>query len=44
MQKKEDQLAKNMRKKKKIKKALNTTGWDGRWYRRAFMDNGEILR
>lgn len=26
-----------------LKKALNTNGWDGRWYRRAFMDNGDIL-
>ena len=22
---------------------MNTSGWDGRWYRRAFADNGEIL-
>ena len=27
----------------KLKRALNTNGWDGRWYRRAFMDSGEIL-
>ena len=27
----------------KLKKALNTEGWDSRWYRRAFTDNGEIL-
>lgn len=27
----------------KFKKALNTNGWDGRWYKRAFMDTGEIL-
>ena len=26
-----------------LKKALNTSGWDGRWYRRAFADDGEIL-
>ena len=26
-----------------LKKALNTSGWDGRWYRRAYMDNGEPL-
>ena len=26
-----------------LKKALNTNGWDGRWYKRAFMDNGEVL-
>ena len=26
-----------------LKKALNTAGWDGRWYRRAFMDDGNIL-
>ena len=28
---------------KKLKKALNESGWDGRWYKRAFTDNGEIL-
>ena len=27
----------------KIKKALNANGWDGRWYKRAFMDNGKTL-
>ena len=27
----------------KIKKNLNSIGWDGRWFRRAFTDNGEIL-
>ena len=27
----------------KLRKALNTNGWDGRWYKRAFMDDGEIL-
>ena len=26
-----------------LKKALNTNGWDGRWYKRAFMDDGSIL-
>lgn len=26
-----------------LKKALNTAGWDGRWFRRAYMDNGEPL-
>ena len=26
-----------------LKKALNTNGWDGRWYKRAFMDDGNIL-
>ena len=30
--------------KEKLKKALNTAGWDGRWFRRAYMDNGEPLR
>lgn len=23
----------------KLKKALNTAGWDGRWFRRAYTDN-----
>ena len=27
----------------KLKKALNNNGWDGRWYKRAFMDNGNVL-
>lgn len=29
--------------KNELKKALNTNGWDGRWYKRAYMDAGEIL-
>ena len=28
----------------KLKKNLNTVCWDGRWYRRAFTDDGDILR
>ena len=27
----------------KLKKALNSNGWDGRWYKRAFMDDGNVL-
>ena len=27
----------------KLKKALNKEGWDGRWYRRAYTDGGEVL-
>ena len=26
-----------------LKRSLNTNGWDGRWYKRAFMDDGNIL-
>jgi len=26
-------------KKEQLKKALNTAGWDGRWFKRAYMDN-----
>jgi len=26
-----------------LKRALNTSGWDGRWFKRAFMDDGNIL-
>lgn len=29
--------------KANLKKSLNTKGWDGRWYKRAFMDDGNIL-
>ena len=31
-------------KRESLKKALNTAGWDGRWFRRAYMDNGQPLR
>ena len=27
----------------KLKKALNNEGWDGRWYKRAFCDDGSVL-
>ena len=26
-----------------LKKALNSNGWDGRWFKRAYMDNGEPI-
>ena len=26
-----------------LKRHLNTNGWDGRWYKRAFMDDGNVL-
>ena len=26
-----------------LKKSLNTNGWDGRWFRRAYMDTNEVL-
>lgn len=26
-----------------LKKALNTVAWDGRWYKRAFTDDGKVL-
>ena len=29
--------------KEKLKKNLNKNGWDGRWYKRAIMDDGNIL-
>ena len=29
--------------KQELKKSLNTNGWDGRWYKRAYMDNGNAL-
>ena len=31
-------------KKDMLKKSLNTAGWDGRWFRRAYMDDGSPLR
>ena len=27
----------------KLRKNLNTNAWDGRWYKRAFMDDGHVL-
>lgn len=27
----------------KIKKAVNTNGWDGNWYRRAYFDDGTVI-
>lgn len=29
--------------KNELKKALDTKAWDGKWYKRAFMDTGEVL-
>lgn len=29
--------------KEKLKKSLNTAGWDGRWFKRAFTDDGEPI-
>lgn len=29
--------------KSNLKKTLNTVAWDGRWYKRAFCDDGEVL-
>ena len=29
--------------KEKLKRNLNTTGWDGRWYKRAITDDGQII-
>ena len=30
--------------KEKLKRALNTNGWDGRWFKRAFTDEGDVIR
>ena len=42
-----DESLKNVEEYKKVlenlKKALNTNAWDGRWYKRAFMDDGREL-
>lgn len=40
----EEELAQKYEKiKMNLKKALNSNGWDGRWFRRAFMDDGNVL-
>lgn len=42
--KKEQELAcKYQAISEKLKKALNSNAWDGRWYKRAFMDDGNVL-
>lgn len=46
MKKKDEKLEKIEKYEKvmqDLKKALNTNAWDGRWYKRAFMDDGNIL-
>ena len=39
----EDRANKYQETKENLKRALNTAGWDGRWFRRAFMDDGNVL-
>ncbi len=39
----QDKIEKYEKIKQDLKKALNTEGWDGRWFKRAFMDDGNIL-
>jgi len=44
IQKGEEEIAKKYEEiMEKLKKALNNNGWDGRWYKRAFMDDGNVL-
>ena len=40
---KTDYIEKYERIKNELKKAVNSNGWDGRWYKRAFMDTGDVL-
>ena len=40
---KKEYITKYEKIKSDLKRALNTNGWDGRWYKRAFMDTGEVL-
>lgn len=43
-QKNEEEIAKQYAQiAEKLRKALNSNGWDGRWFRRAFMDDGNKL-
>ena len=45
IQNKEEDLAQKYEQvMEKLKKALNNNGWDGRWFKRAFMDDGHVLR
>jgi cyclic beta-1,2-glucan synthetase len=38
-----ENIEKYKKTQEELKKALNTNGWDGRWYRRAYTDDGSIL-
>ena len=38
-----ERIEKYNRVKNDLKRALNTKGWDGRWYKRAYMDDGSSL-
>ncbi len=38
-----DKVEKYKSVKENLKKALNTAGWDGRWFKRAFTDDGEPI-
>ena len=43
-EKKDEKLAEKYRQiQVNLKKALNTNAWDGRWYKRAFLDDGKVL-
>ena len=42
-QKEPEKIAKYQEMMEELKKALNTKCWDGRWYKRAFMDDGNVL-
>lgn len=42
-QEQEQKIAKYEEIRQKLRKALNQAGWDGRWYRRAFTDDGKML-
>ena len=38
-----DKVEKYKQVKENLKRALNTAGWDGRWFKRAFTDDGEPI-
>ena len=39
----EERVEKYKQAKEKLRKSLNTNGWDGRWFKRAFTDDGEPI-
>ena len=38
-----ERIEKYKKVREELKKALNLNGWDGRWFRRAYTDDGDIL-
>lgn len=43
-QRKDDRFEKYRKIREELRKAINLNAWDGRWFNRAFTDDGKVLR